>query len=767
MKGNTGRHATAVLTAWLVVFGGAHIAGGDQGSVSRLPIVGKKMTSGLQIEIDTRWADGPGYRPVRVTLTTLPPAPAPADRTIRVEIHPNQWSSGYGSTQTSEFVEIPQGSVSATTTILVPRSYTWSSLSVACFEDGVPLQDLTENLGIPYAGNDAWDDMTPLLLFIDEQAPLFSQRPSSTTAWSPAEQTRLGKSHDLPDIRRLALMFPRQNGVSSININNPASDFESLAAMFECPNMEFLSFAELPDRWLAYSTIDIAFVEFNELQRLQKTHPKKWAVLREWLTAGGTLAVYNTGPNFKNLRKLESSLELPDNRRANESGHLAGWNPADPSKWSESVQDFPTFYQINQAPVPPMSTVPGATSPAATSSANDAANKEAERKRPKEIPFVWRECGVGRVVAIDAEDPFAKNGGEFWGWLLNDLGQPQWLWHLRHGVSLINPNSEFWNFLIPGVGRAPIGAFLLLISLFMVAIGPVNYYVLRRHGRLVLLLLTVPAGASIVTLSLILYGVVADGLGVRVRARSFTAIDQRREQAVSWSRQSYYAGVAPSRGLSFPKDTAAYPLEHIPPTQWERRRGRRLEWTDDAQVLASGFMGSRTSSQLMVTRACASNSRIAMEENNEKGTPPRAENRLGSTLQKVLVCDAHGDLYWGEDTKENTTISLSAIKESEARKRLSKELTDNEPRFPDGYDVSYFQTTQNWRQSRRYYRPGGVVTSPTQTSSILDTNLTRIGQLSTPLAKRSYCAIVSKSREVPLGTHAREEASFHVIQGRW
>src|SRR5262249_25775785 len=147
---------------------------------------------------------------------------------------------------------------------------------------------------------------------------------------------------------------------------------------------------------------------------------------------------------------------------------------------------------------------------------------------------VLRDLKLGRVVVI-AADPYAKEGSEYWLWLFRCIGQQQWSWHLRHGVSLTRPNNEFWNFLIPGVGRAPITAFLLLITVFMLAIGPINYYVLRRRGRLMLLLLTVPAAAAIVTVALIFYAIVADGLGTRVRVRSFTTIDQGRQQAVSWS----------------------------------------------------------------------------------------------------------------------------------------------------------------------------------------------------------------------------------------
>ncbi len=63
------------------------------------------------------------------------------------------------------------------------------------------------------------------------------------------------------------------------------------------------------------------------------------------------------------------------------------------------------------------------------------------------------------------------------------------------GISLHEPNNDFWNFLIPGVGLVPVFQFQMLITLFMISPGPVNYYLLRHWGKLNLTVLTVPIGA--------------------------------------------------------------------------------------------------------------------------------------------------------------------------------------------------------------------------------------------------------------------------------
>ena len=81
-----------------------------------------------------------------------------------------------------------------------------------------------------------------------------------------------------------------------------------------------------------------------------------------------------------------------------------------------------------------------------------------------------------------------------------------------HGLSLMQENRGFWRFLIPGVGMAPVNGFRVLITLFVVLIGPVNYVLLRRKRRLHLLLVMIPAGAALVTGSLFAYAMVNDRL---------------------------------------------------------------------------------------------------------------------------------------------------------------------------------------------------------------------------------------------------------------
>ncbi len=183
-------------------------------------------------------------------------------------------------------------------------------------------------------------------------------------------------------------------------------------------------------------------------------------------------------------------------------------------------------------------------------------------KRPLIRPYFR-----GRVIVMQSDLPAAAVSGFVDFRLIHSVGGRKLDWTARHGLFLdpqvMSANKQdFWEFVIPGVGLTPVTQFMVLISLFVLGIGPINYWLLRRWHRLNLLVITVPASAAIVTGALLLYAIIGDGLGVRARVRSFTEIDCRRSgEAVCWSRLSYYAGISPSSGLQFPDDVAVYPFQ--------------------------------------------------------------------------------------------------------------------------------------------------------------------------------------------------------------
>ncbi len=386
-------------------------------------------------------------------------------------------------------------------------------------------------------------------------------------------------------------------------------------------------------------------VSLEKWKVLRDKNSAQWQAIDRWLHNGGTLIVYDTGKRWENIAEVER-LTLGDSPTASAD---AGDDPV------KRGWDLPKANLRDQA-------------------FNSIDSQAISTLNPDEVtpidqaPFVTRPCGLGLLMAIPSDQALGSRSSPCpWPWLFNTIGPQRWQWSQRWGVSLHQPNNDFWNFLIPGVGLAPVFQFQVLITLFVLALGPVNYYLLRHWGKLNLTVLTVPIGALLVTGGLLVYALVADGLSVRVRALSYTYLNQRSGEASCWARLSYYAGLAPSGGLKFADDTAVIPMDAQTLADGQQP-SRTVEWERTVatdvnapweQRLSSGWLHSRTPTQFITARIRQGSERLEIEPGN-KGTLPTIVNRLRTTIQQLLVVDQDGKCYTAANVTAEAKASLQA-----------------------------------------------------------------------------------------------------------
>jgi hypothetical protein len=758
-----------LLGGLLTLWAGGVWAG--SGSVLSLPNTGARPKHRLTLRIDTRWVDANGYRPVRIEAVNWPPGPTTADRSFRIVLRPRAWMYGYGGGSVTGFLEIPQGSLQAQTTVAVPQDIAWNALEIQVYEDGELLDDLSLTVGIAMRNVNQWSEAIPAILIIDAEAPGWDQREQWLARGQLGGPAGAKPSVKFPNASYLVSAFPEAarggyplpraatpSGTPPSSAAAKADSFSTLRVVQDFPRLEMLPPHELPERWIDYTCFDMVFISLADLRLLIQQHPERWSAVRDWASSGPTLVVYDVDLDSPQLAELEQLLGFrPADGRRDAS---AGWQKPDERNADATLRALETQTQL---PVPAPAGSRGSRSPAK----KEEKASPKDDKRPPRVPFLIRPFGLGRVAAVRSDEPFAP-GRHGMGWLFNELDGKNWIWYQRHGVSLNRQNKDFWNLMIPGVGRAPVTWYLILISLFALAIGPVNYLLLRRKRRLYLLLVTVPAGAAVVTFALFNYALISDGLGVRVRARSFTEIDQQQGRAVSWSRQCYYAGLAPSRGLQFPTDAAVYPLVQEAGDMAVRgaQSRRHLVW-GDSQHLASGFLAARTSSQFVVVRAHTTGQGLAVAESGEAAQPPEVTNQLGEQIDFVVLADAQGRLFSAENVPTGERFRPQPTELLEVRRVLRTALSDTRPAFPPGYDIRYYGRRFGFRRFSPWYTDPNLPPATLETS-LLERNLNDAAQSSSPLPPRSYVVILHRAPESLLGYPAsREEASFHLVSGRW
>ena len=729
--------------------GGPLQAASDSAAV--LPSSNDRATSGLSLSLRSRWPNGFGYRPIRVTASSL--RPNRQERRLQVTVTPGSWQTQAARHSGTAELVLPAGATTAEVDILVPQECRWDHLRVVTREDGELLEDLSvANSWLNISDGTNWDDVAnPAILVVDRDADRQGQ-----------QQRNLGQtgSESLPNIFRLA---PLMDGSSNQRVaalgRDPAavsSDWDVRNALRQIGAIDLRPPDDLPADVLAYASIDFLIMTWDELKYLAETEPDVWSAMRDAVARGGNLLVFGLGDEYQELDELNALLS-PGEAEAGQSD-VSPWLPPDPENYNQPLPSGPpTLGVLAYGTSNPQR---GWTQEQYEQLSGMAAN--IQQQPPSTDAFRIRPLSFGQVVACKQAEFFAANDIT-WDWLLSQLGAYQLTWGARHGFGPGQADRAFFDYLIQGVGAAPVKSYLGMITVFAIIIGPVNYWLLRRAGRIPLLLITVPLGAALVICGLGIYAVTADGFATRVRMRSFTLIDRDNGEAISWSRQTYYSGVAPSGGLRFPRSSEvaaiySHDLHARSPKSWE------IRWEDDSQRLANGFLNSRTFRQFMVTHQAPSDARL---EVSQQGAQVR--NQLGVPLRYLLVKVSDDEYFWGESVREDEPLKLAPLARAEVQDRLRAYLQSDgiALQAPVGLEQGLREESW-WFGSRRYGWDPWRNFSFVDITSILELHLDTVERIE-DLPPKSYLAISDqRPAAVPMGVRSgREVSSLHVIQGSW
>ena len=707
----------ALIVLAAAILQGPWALGGTSTSIS-LPSAAKGTVNGLRLTLTCDWVESPGYHPVRINVSCA--SPTTADRALYVELSTVEWMNDRKIITAAAEVDIPAGSASADKVFSIPRYATHPKLALDVWEDGVHLDDLSADniaIGAPNPGM-GWDAGAPAILFVAPGAV---------------------------DVSQLTFLKPFQGNY----MRNQPGLANTIAGF---PNFMSAPSTYLVENWINYSSFDVIFISLAEVENLAANRPAVWTALRQWTWAGGNLCVFGAGDNWHGLASMEQLLHCPATD-AEATAPNRGWN-----------EPLAELYDTDQHGLPTaVAEVDDGGQPIGAASVKP--------KRPDTAPFVRKYAMLGQVVAIANDNPFP--GQRFiWNWMFNDIGQARWQWQFRHGVSPDRDNPDFDNLLIADIGLPPVKTYRVLITLFVVGIGPLNYGLLRRKGRVHLLLFTVPLAAMLASGGLIGYALLADGFQSRIRARSFTALDQRNHEAVCWSRLSYYTGLAPSGGLMFPDDTVVIPLERNDSANaFGGGKSRRLAWIPE-QHLSRGWLNSRTPTQYVTVRASASDRELTILPAADK-KQCTIENQLGVNIQYLFLRAADGQFHFQRDLDAGKMVQSHALASAEATDAAGMEINTallrDRPTLPSQVPSGSKGGFLSIRPGRMTY-PANSSSQTGTSSSLLEQELALAASaiLSKSLEPRSYIAIIDHPAEVVYGLEGLVESeSLHVIFGTW
>ncbi len=200
---------------------------------------------------------------------------------------------------------------------------------------------------------------------------------------------------------------------------------------------------------------------------------------------------------------------------------------------------------------------------------------------------------------------------------------------------------------------------MVLIVCFAVLIGPVNIYVLSRMKRRIWLLWTVPVTSLAASLLVLGVSFFQEGLLRQASSSTFTLLDQRREEAVTFGFVGYYATLTPG-GLAFSPDT-----EVTACMERDYRNNRSLEMRlmgGGNQFFTRGWISARVPSYFAVRKAQSQQKlRVAFDWSGDK---PSATNGLGVDIKTLRVRSPEGKLFSAQNIKAGDKVELVAATEA-------------------------------------------------------------------------------------------------------
>jgi len=711
------------------------LAVGDSGDVGaqppgalRLPTSGVSKQSGLalQLQPDGMQLASPGYRTLKAEFTS--PSPATADSEIAIRVILYDWNRKRDIISIEANGEFPAGEKTKTLTLRYPQQEEAIAIRWDTWVDGRhdPKLSISDESFVQFPAGPIQGGQPDSLLGWDAGTNVFA-------AWGRAwnQRTRGG--------RRIRFV----------------------------PKV-------LSAEWRDYVPYDVVRIDIDVLLEQSKSQPKSIAALKKWVSTGGTLWVERAGMNFARLGEINSALAFDETSDApspppeSSLAGVHGWNFVDLSRLQSSEEEDGLVADYDpslKAQIEPNS---------------DEGELEQDKLEPQPVYsrdwFVLRRLGWGRIgvfvtssaTAPQSLDPSLREAGmQLWGEIA---------WPVRHGLEPGRANADFSNWLIPGVGLAPVVEFQILITLFVLGIGPLNYWLLKRAGRLHLVVLTVPIAAALITGALLAYGILADGFSTRLRTQSITLLDGEQGEAVSWSRLSYYAAFAPRDGLAFNRQALVYPIEPGSNESFAARGSRpprEIVWTEDQQQFTSGWLPARTPTQFLVVEPRETEKNLGVQV---EGDTVAVTNNLGQALQLVIVYDEQGGWHVSENLEAGQTTNLTAVEQFDAVVALRDILNNREPRFPDAIDAAQDSALlYESRRQRRRRRSQSLDYSNKLVSashSLLQRKWQELlgftGSQPLDLPPKSYLVVSERALFPPTeDDFAVEDSSVHIVIGKW
>ncbi len=268
-------------------------------------------------------------------------------------------------------------------------------------------------------------------------------------------------------------------------------------------------------------------------------------------------------------------------------------------------------------------------------------------------PYIGRTAGVA-----DYARKVRDRGQEFWR---HPDKAPSCVYVPKHlGEKLTNPPARVLTLdfasgneiLFMGEPDVPIFMLVLIMTVFVLLVGPLNYVLLMKRRRTALMVVTMPLISLAFCILVFTFVAISSGFALRGKIFGYTYLDQNDRVASTYAHVSLLAPNMTRRNLVFDTNDNVT-LFHNASFEVLDKPGMEID---------SGYIPVRTALNYTVNRCESTNERLRV---NRTDGGLEIVNGLSAPLSHFLYNDGDGSLHYAENVPEGKRVSLTALPKNE------------------------------------------------------------------------------------------------------
>ncbi len=225
--------------------------------------------------------------------------------------------------------------------------------------------------------------------------------------------------------------------------------------------------------------------------------------------------------------------------------------------------------------------------------------------------------------------------------------------------------------------------FVIILVLFALIVGPVNFFYFAKKGKRHRLFITTPAISIIASLLMIALILMIDGINGKGARVALVEVDPANHQFIIQQDQCLRAGVLVEARGEIAEDVFISPIK-MPVSEWTRvssmnESSLRLKYADseNGKQLSGDWLLSRSDLGFYLEQQMPTRAKVELSHNNGQ---PAATSSFDKVLNEFCYRDADGQVWWAKSLAPG---QLTQLTKDEHNQKFETFLANNQKAYSE------------------------------------------------------------------------------------